>query len=527
VVPGVYSSGILSHIMKVLLINANRLKTPWPVIPFGMCCVAAALENVGHAVEVLDLCFSTNPEVDLTTTLGGFQPDLVGVSIRNIDNSAGYNTEFLLGQTRDEVVAPLKRLFEGPIVIGGPAVGISGAEMLDFLDLDYAIRGDGEVAMVEFANRVEQKRPADDIPGLLRRGANAAEHCGPAHDCDLDSLPMPKPHTYVDILKYRRYGSPLQIQTKRGCSLKCTYCTYNHIEGFAYRLRNPQRIADEIEYLVRKTGIDHIEFTDSTFNIPLGHAKSVLRAIADKKMDIKLRTMGLNPGAVDEELVDLMQETGFRDVDLGAEAGCDEMLLSLGKHYTTRDILRSARILQERDIAIAWYLLVGAPGETEKTLNETFDTISAAASKWDLINIGVGIRVYQGSPIAESMLADDPSCTEDNFLHPVNYSPEGFGLDEVKRITKQRALGETNFFMYDEDESAPPLVLALATWAIKLFAPGQPIWRFVIIQRTIQKYTGVLFVKRLLHRHRSRRAMNGRPAAQPVTAAERGVRQME
>jgi hypothetical protein len=109
----------------------------------------------------------------------------------------------------------------------------------------------------------------------------------------------------------------------------------------------------------------------------------------------------------------------------------------------------------------------------------------------------------------------------------VNYSPEGFGLDEVKRITKQRALGETNFFMYDEDESAPPLVLALATWAIKLFAPGQPIWRFVIIQRTIQKYTGVLFVKRLLHRHRSRRAMNGRPAAQPVTAAERGVRQME
>jgi len=492
--------------MKVLLINANRLKAPWPVIPFGLCCVAAALENVGHVVEVLDLCFSKNPESDLSGAIDGFRPEMIGVSIRNIDNSAGYNTEFLLEQTRDEVVAPLKRLFSGPVVIGGPAVGISGIEMLDFLGLDFAIRGDGEVAMVEFANRVERNLPPDGIAGLVMRIAGPAENGSPAHDCDLDSMPMPKPHTYVDILKYRRYGSPLQIQTKRGCALKCTYCTYNHIEGVVYRLRNPQRIADEIEYLVRKTGIDHIEFTDSTFNIPLGHAKSVLRAIADKKMDIQLRTMGLNPGAVDEELADLMEATGFRDVDLGAEAGCDAMLRSLGKHYTTDDIVRSARILQKRGIAIAWYLLVGAPGETEETLNETFDTISRAASKWDLINIGVGIRVYQGSPLADRMLCEDPSCTDDNFLRPVNYTPEGLSLDDVKRITKRRALSETNFFMYDEDESAPPLVLALATSLLKVFAPRQPIWRFVIIQRTMQKYLGILPLKRLRHQHRSRRA---------------------
>jgi radical SAM superfamily enzyme YgiQ (UPF0313 family) len=516
--PGAVPPGIAGP-MKVLLINANRLKAPWPVIPFGLCCVAAALENVGHVVEVLDLCFSKSPEADLTAALDGFRPGLIGVSIRNIDNSAGYNTEFLLGQTRDEVVAPLKRRFPGPIVIGGPAVGISGAEMLDFLDLDFAIRGDGEVAMVEFANRVERKLPTDDIAGLLRRSTAGAGHCGPVHDCDLDSLPMPKPHSYVDILKYRRYGSPLQIQTKRGCALKCTYCTYNHIEGFAYRLRDPQRIADEIEYLVRKTGIDHIEFTDSTFNIPLGHAKSVLRAIADKKMDIRLRTMGLNPGAVDEELADLMEATGFRDVDLGAEAGCDAMLRSLGKHYSTDDIVRAAQILQERNIAIAWYLLVGAPGETEETLKETFDTISRAASSWDLINIGVGIRVYQGSPLADRMLREDPSCTDDNFLHPVNYSPEGLDLEEVKRITKQRALSETNFFMYDEDESAPPLVLAFATSLLKLFAPRQPIWRFVIIQRTLQKYLGILPLKRLWHRHRSARA-----AVSPGSASHAALR---
>jgi len=478
--------------VRVLLINANRFKQPWPVIPFGLCCVASAVENAGHEVSVLDLCFSKNCSRDISNSVNKLQPDLIGISIRNIDNSAGYNTLFLLEKVKDEVILPTKKVFSGAIVIGGPSVGISGAEILSYMDLEFAIRGDGEASMVELVNRLEKKLPLNGLGGLIRRKKNRiVEDNPPMFVTDLDSLPLVRPNRYIDLRPYRRFGSPLQIQTKRGCPLKCSYCTYNRIEGLRYRLRNPLRVADEIECLVQETGINHIEFTDSTFNIPLDHTKAVLRAVAEKELDLNLRTMGLNPGAVDRELADLMKRVGFRDVDLGAEAGCDAMLRSLGKNFNKDDILRAGEILHERGIPITWYLLVGAPGETEQTLIETFETINHAASKWDLINIGIGIRVYNGAPIAKRLQRENPSCTKDNFLKPVHYSPEAISLDAIKALTKRIALEFPNYFMYDENENTPPVVLIIGTALLKLFAPKQPIWRLYICLRTLRKMLGI------------------------------------
>jgi len=492
--------------MRILLINANRFKHPWPVIPFGLMCVASVLERAGHAIRVLDLCFSRNCLRDLRTAIAEHQPELVGVSIRNIDNSAGYNTLFLLEQTRNEVIIPLKQLFPGPIVIGGPAVGISGAEILEFMDLPYAIRGDGELAMAELANLLAQGRDPLGLPGLvIRRGGQLLQDSPPSRVPDLNGLPTPNPGRYIDLKPYRAFNSPLQVQTKRGCALDCTYCTYNEIEGRRYRLRDPELVAREIHDLTAATGIEHVEFTDSTFNVPLKHCKEVLRALVRLgNMNLKMRTMGLNPGFVDEELVDLMQKAGFMEVDLGAEAGSEAMLRSLGKNFNKEDVLRAGRLLQEKNIPVTWYLLVGAPGETRETLRETFDTVNKAASKWDLINVGVGVRVYRGAPMARDMLAENPHCTADNFLRPVHCKPGALSLEQVKLLTKQEALKHPNYFMYDEDENTPELVLRMGVALLKLFAPNQPLFRLHILLRTIQKCLGIGLVKRKLFAWRYR-----------------------
>jgi radical SAM superfamily enzyme YgiQ (UPF0313 family) len=254
-----------------------------PVIPFGLCSVAAAIEEGGHEISVLDLCFSRNPAEDIYSTVKSFQPDLIGISIRNIDNAAGYNTIFLLDKVNDEIVSPCKEVFFGPIVIGGPAVGISGVEMLQFFDLEFAIKGDGEAAMLELIKRLESRLPLEGLGGLIwRKRGKVIEDNPPFSLKDLNSLPYAKPHRYIDLSPYRQFDASLQIQTKRGCALKCIYCTYNQIEGHRNRFRNPQFVADEIEYLLMKTGINGVEFTDSTFNVPLDHAKAVLRAVSAK-----------------------------------------------------------------------------------------------------------------------------------------------------------------------------------------------------------------------------------------------------
>ena len=191
------------------------------MIPFGLCCVAASVEKAGHEVRVLDLCFSKKPSSDIRYTVKAWHPEIVGVSIRNIDNGTGYNTLFLLDETKSEVISPLKDVFHGPIIIGGPAVGISGAEILDFLDLRYAIRGDGETAMIEFLERTKDGRQLEGLGGLvIRENGHIVEDNTPLRVEILNTLPFVEPQHYINLKPYQRFDSPLQIQTKRGCALK-------------------------------------------------------------------------------------------------------------------------------------------------------------------------------------------------------------------------------------------------------------------------------------------------------------------
>ncbi len=96
-------------------------------------------------------------------------PDVIGISIRNIDDTGGYNVHFLLEDVKNDVIDFCKKEFHGPIVIGGPSVGISGREMLEYFDLEYAIRGDGEAVMPEFVKRIETHESLEGLKGLIIR----------------------------------------------------------------------------------------------------------------------------------------------------------------------------------------------------------------------------------------------------------------------------------------------------------------------------------------------------------------------
>ena len=447
---------------------------------------------MGHDVVFLDLCFSKNIDREIRLALSKFKPELVGVGIRNIDNASGYNTIFFIEQTKVEVINPLKSAFEGPIVIGGAAVGISGAEILHFFDLTLAIQGDGERSMVELSARLEKNLPLNGLGGLiLRQDGMIIEENPPLPVTDMNALPSIKFARYLDVRRYRKYNSPLQIQTKRGCALRCVYCTYNRLEGSVYRFKDPLRVANEVETLVHETGIRHIEFTDSTFNIPLDHAKAVLRAIAVKGLNLRCRALGLNPSAVDEELVKLMKRVGFQDVDLGVESGCNQTLLSLGKNFDKEDILKAGKLLHQANIPTSWFILLGAPDETEDTLHETLETIAKEASPWDLVVIGVGIRVYKGAPIAKTLQQTNRDGINDNFLSPVHFEPKAIDIQTIKKITKRAYRRYPNFLIYNDKSQYPEMILKVVSVVLKIFFPKQPIWRVYIFVRKILKKLGV------------------------------------
>ena len=483
---------------KILLINSNRFKHPWPVIPFGLCYIATILEaNGSHNVCFLDLCFSLDCNEDIQKAVRNFVPDVIGISIRNIDDTGGYNIHFLLEDVKNDVVDYCKKEFSGPIVIGGPSVGIGGREMLEYFDLEYAVRGDGEAVMLEFVKRIENRQPLEGLKGLIiRRDKTIIQDNEPFRVQDLDSMPFPKPLRYLDLDRYRRYGSPVQIQTKRGCALRCSYCTYNNIEGKQYRLINPRRVADEIEILVKETGINHVEFADSIFNIPLSHAKEVLREVISKSLDLKLHTMGLSPAAVDEELLDLMKSAGFNEVDIGAESACDSILESLFKDFKRSDVISTANLLKKKKIPVTWFLMLGALAETRETVLETLNTMGRLASKWDLVFVSTGVRVYNGSPLAEEIRKHDIHCTSDNFLRPVKIEPEKIGLADIQTIAKRYSFRFPNFYFYEKEHIIPGWILIIGNFLLKAFHSRQPVWRLLVLLKRIEWALGIGLVKR-------------------------------
>jgi len=480
--------------MRILLVNANRLRDPIPVIPIGVCAVASALEAAGHLVEVLDLCFSVLPARSLRRAISRFRPELVGIAIRNIDTGSGYRPEFLVDRIKHEVIEPCKRAFAGPIVIGGAAAGINGPELLAYLDLSYAVQGDGEAAMIEIAARIGAKQPLQGVRGLVIRSPDGSVEINePAFVDDLDQLPPPDPQRHIDLRPYRFYSSPLQVQTKRGCALTCSYCTYNRLEGDVYRLRDPEAVAAEVERCVRATGIRDVEIVDSTFNLPLDHAKAVLRALAARNLHLRLSAMGMSPRYVDAELVDLMRRSGFVEACLGIEAGSEPMLRSLGKNFTVADIRQARQTLRGAGIPVMWFLLLGAPGETRETIAETFRTVDGVAGPFDLVNIGVGIRVYKGAPIAGLWQREHPGTRQD-FLKPLSYAPPGLGIDEIKDLAAAATRIRPRYFMYGAGAHIPLPV----RFIVRGLFPRQPIWRIYILHRGVAKYTGLLHLYALL-----------------------------
>lgn len=476
--------------MKILFINTNQFKEPWPVVPIGLLKVATYVKWKGYQVEVLDLCFSKKFKNDIKAKIDSFKPDIVAASIRNIDNSAGFHTLFLLSHTK-KIIDAIKNSFTGPIIVGGPAVSINTEEILEYLDLKYAVRGDGEEAFHTFLKDVAKHE------GVTFRGEDGTKSHEPMRVKNMDKLPFVD-FTLIDLSEYVKYDSPVQIQTKRGCALKCSYCTYNHIEGGKYRLRDPNLVVDEIQFTNMETGVDHFEIVDSCFNIPLNHSKAILKEIYRRKLNVRIRTMGFNPGAIDDELVDLLRKTGFQDLDVGIESGSDTTLRGLNKNFNVAQIYKAERLLHANKIPLIWYLLIGGPYESINTLIETLKVLKKINKDYDLVNFGIGLRVYKGAPLAGGKAG---------MLEPVTYEPEA-SLDDLKVIIKYVSLHKFNYFMYDEDEETPNFIKKMLVWLNDFLNTQRPAWEMFSPMQKVKNMIGVMPFNRAIYYLRHKKLLD-------------------
>ncbi len=451
--------------MNILLISINRERMPSPVFPLGLAYIAGALKGKGHRIEVMDLCFSQVVSLDLSHTLHRFHPDLIGISLRNLDNLT-YPTSVSYLTDVEEVIKICRQITSSPLVIGGSGYSLAPKNLLSYFDIDFGIIGEGEEAFLQLVENLEQGKETFPSSNLLIKGKELPPL---VEGAKVFPIPLPD-RSLFKTYRYLEEGGMANIQTKRGCPFSCIYCTYPLLEGKRIRLRETKEIVDEIQSLTEE-GIDYLYFVDDIFNYPPSFAEALCQEMVQRKIKVKWSAF-VNPGFLSETLIQWMKEAGCVGIEFGTDSGSTKMLQHYKKTFTQEEIIQSSKICVKWEIPFCHYLLLGGPGEDENTLEESFELMDQLHPT--AVIAMLGIRIYPGTEMERIALSQGVIHPDSNLIYPYFYISPNIG-SRIIEIVQKKALSRNRWIV-------PGLEINVSknlTEQIRKFRIRGPLWELV------------------------------------------------
>ncbi|KJR40925.1 Fe-S oxidoreductase [Candidatus Magnetoovum chiemensis] len=344
--------------MKILLIQSYLGKTELPIYPISIASLLPHLSN--HNVKALDLNVVENPFDELKKTVKTFQPDLTGISIRNIDSTNKKTIVFYYDYLK-ETISIIKEQSNSKIAAGGAGFSIFAREIMnDEPRIDYGFFLESENTFPKLLDNIAKPENVKSL--FYRRDGEVlftgAEDNAPA----MDELQLPD-RTLIPIDKYKHVPWGIGVETKRGCALNCIYCVYGFLNGKAYRLRPAHKVAEDIETLVSQHGVTHFTFIDSVFNMPRSHAENVCKELIRRKINATWSAWFIEKGFT-RQFAELIKAAGCTNVILSPDALSNSVLKKLGKAITKDEIVETYNMLKTiGDIEISYNFFKNPPGQ--------------------------------------------------------------------------------------------------------------------------------------------------------------------
>ena len=439
--------------MRVLLVSLNRVRFPYPVYPIGLDYVAAAIAP-GHESRILDLCPVDDASIGPTirSAIRDFGPRAVGVSIRNIDNLEATNLRAFVEDMR-VMVADIRSATSAPIVLGGAGFTIYPTELLATLGADFGVVGEGERACALF-DALEAGRGVAGLPGVAVAGTPAplATPLGP------EFAPRRAPVGNNPALGfYLAHGGIVGIQTQRGCSLRCVYCTYPAIEGSSRRTFPPEAVAQEARQL-EAAGARYLFLTDSVFNADPAHCQAIADQFRRSRLGIPWGAF-FAPTTPPDGFYARMAAGGCTHVEFGTESLSDAMLPRFGKPFAFDDVVAAHQAARSAGLHVAHFMIPGGPGETSRTLDETLDRCDRIAGS--AIFFFCGMRICPGTGLETLALATGQIRPGDSLLDPRFYEPPDLSLGAIANRVHERAAGRPSWIVGAGADRAASLLTRL------------------------------------------------------------------
>ncbi len=448
--------------MKVMLISTNNLNCPYPAYPLGLDYVSHAI-SPDHQVKITDIN-EFGDYASLKKIIKDFSPDLIGLSIRNIDNTDTTDPRGFIGQYQ-KLAETIRIHSEATIVLGGSGFSIFPREIMKALKADYGIIGEGE-RLELLLKALEEKGDTSHIPGLVINGSEKSVTL-------LLAPPFPRrfDQSSSHLKYYLKKGGMLNLQTKRGCHFKCIYCTYPHIEGHKLRLMPPEQVA-ETALQLQNAGAKYLFITDSAFNADYQHSIEVARAFQKARVSVPWGAF-FKPTNPNEDYYKFMADAGLTHVEFGTESLSDQVLTAYRKPFRRHHVFQSHKAANDAGLYVAHYFLMGGPGEDSESVNETLNAIDKLTKT--VLFFFCGMRIYPHTTLYDIAINEAQIERHQNLLEPVFYQPKSISIKEIIQRVKKKAEERRNLIIGSGGEETARIISQMYERGF-----SGPLWEFLI-----------------------------------------------
>lgn len=452
---------------KILFVYANPLSPQKMHLPYGLLWLRQNLP--GCNVKIVDAFLEfSDPAAGIKELVTEFQPDLVGLGIRNIDSQTSmeltqFNFEPPEGSFKTiycipgvlNLVSAIKEALgdrDVPILAGGGGFQAAPKAILEHLGLTYGIIGPGEKSLADFISAYFSGKPLTNVPGLLTRRSDSGWDENPRLYCGDDFTHLIRIADIPENLKSNLDKITVGLKTRYGCPGACSYCLDPLIEGPKMRYRQMDDIFRQLLEFSKDSRINKIHFTDPEFNMPdVEFSTALLKEIVKRGFDMRFAfSSQFTAGTLPREFVELMRKARLRDFAFTVDSVSDEVLRLNGKRYTQDAIKRNIDACLDNGLFMMINIIVGMPGETRKTLEETVAFCKRYEKAPLQFSYVFGLRVYENTPLGRLIADDYPARSRnlygrrtEGWMEPSYYSEAGSPLDHYQYF-KRHLGGQAN-----------------------------------------------------------------------------------
>ena len=417
--------------MRILFIQTPSVEglSAERVYPIGIVLLAGRLQQAGYDVRLVDMNMEPDPYGAVKTALLDFAPEVVGLSLRNIDPLANRTTSlvppFLV--TAKFVAALQPQIC---LIAGGTGFSLFPERLMrEAPEIHFGMVGEGEAVLPQLLAALPNP---PTLPGLCRRidGHVVCEPptCAVAmRDYEPPRRELLNPACYAKI---NSYVPAIGIEAKRGCPFHCAYCVYPQLQGCAVRCRPPLAVVDEMEQLYRTYGIERFHFTDSVVNAPADQLEAICQELVRRKLPLHWSGF-FREDTFTAAAAALYEKAGCDCFSFSPDGLYQEALDVLDKQLTETQILQAATAAAATNVMSVYHFMVNLPGETTATVErsqqflERLYTLHAPQRNLGTIVLN-NVRILPGTRMEALARKTDIITPETDLLYPTYCNPKPF-----------------------------------------------------------------------------------------------------